>query len=87
MTYSPKERRDIYLKAAELIYSQKEDYCCDAIREVCVVYLTTYEISEHLPEFWLLHPDPLNHFFIWFNGDNSREERITALLLAAELCK
>lgn len=73
----------VYLKAAKLIHKGARGYCCNAINEVSFNINTPCDlfIEYFKPE----ETDPSSS---WFGLDkDNRAERITALLLMAEIAK
>lgn len=98
MEYTKGERREIYLKAAELI--KQETFCCHAIKavtgieidETChiggMVDRQNVFIQKYFPEFFLFKPTgeeiEYKAIYSWhFNGGSAR---VNALLLCAEMC-
>jgi len=83
MKYTKKQRREIYLKAAEMIEKGELDYCCSAIARTL-----NYKTLSLMPLDEFLLFSPYKSRYVWF-GDaiKGRRARITCLLLCAEMCK
>ena len=86
--YSNNERRKIYLLAAERIFSNRDDFSCIAIKMIVFDTLNTkhWEVGythliQNFPELVLF--DVCNKERVF----DSKEQRIFALLLSAEMTK
>lgn len=80
--YTPQERREIYLKAAEFLFDFNA-LCCFAISEVTDDD-TVYSDKSDFPELELFNPNTDSEF--WFKDENRQSDRIFCLLLCAEMC-
>lgn len=89
MTYSmktKKDRRKVYLMAAERIYSGQNINCCCAISEMLFSSVFRHiEALELSPEFELFRPEYGGRGDWWDSTDKG--SRIIALLLCAEMCR
>jgi hypothetical protein len=90
--YTPKERRDIYLKTAEYIYSytnymgEKDWTCaCPALANVSGCYVDI--VYDVFPEFNDFKPDNLNSDDRWFGWHEGTDARVFCMLLCAEMTK
>jgi hypothetical protein len=84
MNPTPKQRSVIYRKAAELIDSKKEWFCCNAIDSLTPDYVYSWD----MPEFKMFQPDDMR--YVWFGDEKelgNKESRIFALLFASEIAK
>lgn len=85
------QRRKIYLEAAKVVNnSHAYNICgCFAISEAAQGngYLWRNEFLNNYPEYSLFSPEDYLQGNAFFRGENERKERITALLLASEMCK
>lgn len=80
----------IFIKAADLIASDKQDYCCCAIQKVCRIFLLDYE--EYLLHFkYIFNKLSYSESMPWFEEGTEncdlpevRSRRVIGLLLAAE---
>lgn len=94
MGYTKKQRREIYLESAELIFLKEYHRMCIAF-ERCTneagsksglkySTITDYYIDV-FPEFLRLSPE--SYQGTWWCTVRERDNRINALLLMAEMCK
>lgn len=92
MKYTKKQRREIYLKAAERIEKNDSSTCCWAIQSIIKpknTYCTsiTENITSQFEEFKLFENKDFIYWFGWPSCSISRQERVTCLLLCAEMCR
>lgn len=75
-----KQRADVYLKAAELIDSGVECYCCWAMGSALGLHRCAYKSD--VPEFYLFKPD--ESMAVWWPDifHKSQSERVLALLFS-----
>jgi hypothetical protein len=88
------KQRQILLRAAELIASRQETYCCNAIRRARRSVHASYEETKEAVSLleWLFKPNPNITVWwisfindpVWYSDRELREARIIALLIAAE---
>lgn len=91
------KRRDIYLKAAELVASRKEMFCCPAIAKVTKEPRHSCPASIEFRQamgFPAENPDNWNDHFVvaisnhcWDNGQETHEFRTLLLCMMAAACE
>lgn len=101
MKYSKKQRREIYLHAADMLFNRKSPAICLVLNKVTgsrfnkIIHLYYYDyLVEFLPELRLIAPQ-IGVYRFWFAEpsccnkeqlNNAFNERVTACLLMAEMC-
>lgn len=93
MSLSSQKRKKIYIKTAQLIdasnnMNNKMSCCSYGPHGACCYLHKVSEINFNLlestfPEFYIFKPE--TYFSLWWDAGN-KEARVTALLLAAEMC-
>ena len=88
MTYTSKERAEIYLKAAEKIFDGMLDYqyACHSIADFSGLKCE----ASLFPEFFMFKPRRASTIDVWWMNINQKYEnecRILALLLSREMAK
>jgi len=95
MNPTKKQRREVYLRAAEHIDSSKHvKFCCNSvIREYAYMMDVSYMDVPSLKgfeELMLFRPEHIEWSESWWSDDdwrNDNKERVLALLLCAEMCR
>jgi hypothetical protein len=81
-----KKHRQVFLKAAGLIASQKEKFACLAILFAAEKYLLECEEVLIFSDYF----NPHNGNLSWWHSENTEDDRnarLIALLLMAEICE
>jgi hypothetical protein len=88
--YTPSQRKQIYLMAADKIKNKQDRFCCIAIKSTVNVdvecWMSSVELFREFPEIRRLRPDDGMFYGAWWHA-NDRKARIVALQFCAEMCK
>ena len=88
MNPTKKQRREVYLRAAESIDARKHSWlgCCEVIKRITKDRVIGKDL---FPELYLFKPDYSLECCYWWNNSlaESKQERVLALLLCAEMCR
>lgn len=85
--YTKKQRKEIYLKAAEYLKNQRGVLlgCCNAIKQQTGEYDVYQDRGNPFYEFVMFRPKEY-HEIDWFTGKESNTDRINCMLLCAQMC-